>query len=221
MIRAVVFDFDGLILDTESAEFESFQAMYREHGRELTLDVWGSCIGTAPGVFDPYTDLEQRLGRAYDREAARLKRRSHYEERMAQAEIRPGVRAYLETAKRLGLRVGLASSSTRSWVHGYLDKYGLLSEFEEIRTRDDVTQVKPEPELYLKTLEALGVKPDEAIAFEDSPNGALAAMRAGMHCVIVPNAVTGLLTFGEHHLRLGSMEELSLEQVLAALQGDF
>ncbi|WP_159883430.1 HAD family hydrolase [Paenibacillus puerhi] len=221
MIRAVVFDFDGLILDTESAEFESFQAMYLQHGAELTIEVWGACIGTAPGVFDPYEDLERCLGRPYDREAARMQRRSYYADRMAQADIRPGVRSYLEEARRLGLSIGLASSSTRDWVTGYLDQYGLLSYFEVIRTRDDVRQVKPDPELYVQTLDALGVAPGEAIAFEDSPNGAKAAWTAGMNCVIVPNAVTGLLSFGPHHFRLNSMADTPLAEVIRKLQEQF
>lgn len=218
MIRAVIFDFDGLILDTETAEFESFQAMYRQHGSELTIDVWGSCIGTGPEAFNPYDDLEQRIGQAFDREAARAKRRALYEAKMAAADVRPGVRAYLKEARRLGLRIGLASSSARSWVTGYLEAYGLHHSFECIRTRDDVAQVKPDPELYLQTLAALGVEPNEAVAFEDSPNGALAAMRAGMRCVVVPNGVTGLLTFGSHDLRLASMEEIGLEAVIRRLQ---
>ncbi|WP_127610187.1 HAD family hydrolase [Paenibacillus validus] len=218
MIRAVVFDFDGLIVDTETADFESVQAMYRHHGGELTIDVWGHCIGTGPDAFNPYDDLERQIGRTYDREAARAMRKQAYDARMAEADVRPGVRSYLKEARRLGLRIGLASSSTREWVTGYLKAYGLLDDFECIRTRDDVTRVKPDPELYLKALAALGVQPHEAVAFEDSPNGALAAYRAGMRCVVVPNAVTGLLTFGTHDFRLASVEEIGLAAVIKRLQ---
>ncbi|WP_281887163.1 HAD family hydrolase [Paenibacillus sp. YYML68] len=217
MLRAVVFDFDGLILDTESAEFEAYQLMYRHHGAELPVHVWGQCVGTA-GTFDPYAYLEEQLAdRTYDRQAAQAMRRAHFESRMELADVRPGVREYLDTASRLGLRIGLASSSSRAWVVGYLERHGLLEAFEVIRTKEDVAIVKPDPELYLQAVQALGVEPHEAAAFEDSPNGALAAKRAGMKCVIVPNSVTSQLTFGEYDLQLQSMAEMGLEDVLARL----
>lgn len=217
VIQAVVFDFDGLIVDTETPEFESFQEMYRQHGCELTLDIWGQCIGTGPEAFNPYDDLEARIDRASDREAARQRHKMTYEEKMRHADVRPGVRAYLQEAKELGLRVGLASSSSRAWVTGYLERFGLLPWFDCIRTSDDVTKVKPDPELYRKTLEGLGVRPEAAVAFEDSPNGALAAKRAGMWCVIVPNSVTAKLQFGEYDQRLSSMEELPLRELIVSL----
>ncbi|MBP1155449.1 MULTISPECIES: HAD family hydrolase [unclassified Paenibacillus] len=217
MIKAVVFDFDGLILDTETPEFESYQEMYLQEGCELTLDIWGQCVGTGPEAFNPYDDLEMRMGRTLDKAAARHRRKLDYEEKMRLADVRPGVRAYLQEAKDMGLRIGLASSSSRAWVTGYLERFGLLPWFECIRTSDDVTCVKPDPELYLKALKGLGVRPEEAVAFEDSPNGTLAAKRAGMRCVIVPNSVTAGLTFGEHDQRLNSMEQLGLRELIAKL----
>ncbi|CAG7648368.1 HAD family hydrolase [Paenibacillus allorhizosphaerae] len=217
MIKAIVFDFDGLILDTETPEFESFQEMYRAHGCELTLDVWGTCIGTGPEAFDPYQHLETLLGAAYDREAARKLRRELHEQKMQHTDVRPGVRQYLTQGKEMGLRIGLASSSTNEWVTKYLNRYGLLEYFECLCTRDMVTRVKPDPELYLRALAILDVQPHEAIAFEDSPNGTLAAKRAGMFCVTVPNAVTALLTFGEYDMRLDSMAQLPLQEVVRRL----
>lgn len=218
MIRAVIFDFDGLILDTETPEFQSFQEVFSEHGAELTLEVWGACIGTGPGAFNPYDHLEQCIGRPIDRDQVRISRRDKYETKMKEADVREGVRDYLAKAKELGLRIGLASSSSHEWVTGYLETYGLLDYFDCIRTREDVEHVKPDPALYLRALEGLGVEASEAIAFEDSPNGALGAIRAGLHCVIVPNTVTAQLAFGEHHLRLSSMTERPLNEVFAMLE---
>jgi HAD superfamily hydrolase (TIGR01509 family) len=215
LIRAVVFDFDGLIIDTETPEYESFQEMYRDHGTELTMDLWGKCIGTDGSAFEPYAHLEQLLGKPIEREAVRKLRRERYKERMREVQPRPGVIDYLEEANRLGLHIGLASSSTREWVTGYLRQYQLIDYFKCIRTRDDVEKVKPDPALYLKALNDLGVQPAEVIAFEDSPNGCLAAKSAGLHCVIVPNDITGLLVFGEHDLRLTSMSSMSLTDVIA------
>ncbi|MCR8631912.1 HAD family hydrolase [Paenibacillus radicis (ex Xue et al. 2023)] len=215
MIKAIIFDFDGLILDTETPEYESFQAMYRDHGMELTMDLWGLCIGTDASAFEPYSYLEQCLGTPIDRETARKLRRQRYSERMSEVQPRPGVIDYLREASELGLQIGLASSSTREWVTGYLKQFGLLDYFSCIRTRDDVEKVKPDPALYMQALSCLGVLPEEAIAFEDSPNGSLAAKRAGMHCVIVPNELTGQLRFGEHDLRLPSMSAMTLTEVIS------
>lgn len=217
MIKAIVFDFDGLILDTETPEYESFQAMYKDHGIELPLELWGKCIGTDGSMFDPYAHLEACLGQPIDREQARLTRRERYEASMEGQKLRPGVTDYLKQAKTLGLRVALASSSSRAWVTGYLKKYGLLDQFECIRTREDVVKVKPDPALYLSALQALGIRPEEAVAFEDSPNGALAAKAAGMFCVIVPNSITRTLTFGKFDLQLDSMSSMGLDEVISRL----
>ncbi|RKN84111.1 HAD family hydrolase [Paenibacillus ginsengarvi] len=218
MIRAVVFDFDGLILDTETNEYHAYADTYRHHGAELPLEVWSRVIGTDMlSVFDPYVYLEERTGKPVDREKFQTMRRQLFTERMAQEQLRPGVVSVLEQAKELGLRIGLASSSSIDWITGYMDKFGIGGYFSIMRTRDNVAKVKPDPELYRQAVEHLGVQPHEALAFEDSPNGALAAFRAGLHCVIVPNAVTGTLAFGEHSKRIATMEGLDLERLLKEL----
>jgi HAD superfamily hydrolase (TIGR01509 family) len=186
----------------------------------LPIGVRGQWIGTDASPFDPYAHLEASAGIPLDREAARAFRRARYEELMAGQRARPGVEDYLREGRRLGLGIGLASSSSRDWVLGYLRQLGLEDGFDCIRTRDDVAKVKPDPELYLKALEALGVAPEEAVAFEDSPNGALAAKRAGLKCVIVPNELTSRLAFGEHDLRLASMADMPLAEVLAKLSSE-
>ena len=98
----------------------------------------------------------------------------------------PGVLDYLRDAHRLGLKVGLASSSSCAWVEGHLVRLGLREYFDCVRARDDVSITKPDPALFLSAVETLGVQPCEAIAFEDSRNGLIAARRAGLHCVAVP-----------------------------------
>lgn len=218
MIRAVVFDFDGLILDTETNEYKAYADVYRHFGAELPLDVWAKVIGTdMTTVFDPYDYLESCIGKPFDREQFRTMRRKLFVERMEQEQMRPGVVSVLEQAKRLGLAIGLASSSSKDWVVGYLSKFGILDYFACIRTKDNVVHVKPDPELYRQAVEHLGVKPEEAIAFEDSANGALAAHRAGLHCVIVPNPVTESLTFGPHSKKLATMEGLDLPRLIVEL----
>lgn len=218
MIKALVFDFDGLILDTETAEYETFREVYRRHGQDLPLDVWGKWIGTDGSGFNPYDHLDELVGQPLVREDIRNLRKETYDMLMQNQDIRPGVREMLQSAQELGLRIGLASSASREWVTGYLSQYGIIDYFGCIWTRDDVAHAKPDPELYLRALESLGAAPSEAIAFEDSPNGALAAKRAGMHCVIVPNPTTDQLLFGEHDARLSSMLGVDLQSLIASLK---
>lgn len=217
MIKAIVFDFDGLIYDTETHEYRVLQEIYGSYGAELPLEVWGKCIGTHANFFDAHAYLEESIGQKLDRAVIKQQRIDKFNLRIEHEGARPGVEDYLRAAKELGLKIGLASSSSREWVTRWLGKLGLLDYFECIRTSDDVEQVKPDPALYLRTVESLGVEPHEAIAFEDSPNGALAAKRAGMKVVIVPNFVTETLEFGEHDLRLQSMAEIELEALITQL----
>ncbi len=216
MIRALVFDFDGLVFDSETHEFAVIRDIFREHGAELPLEVWGTCVGTHSGAFDAHAYLEECVGRPLDRDEIARLRRERFFARIEREGALAGVEACLEAARAMGLRIGLASSSRREWVLGQLSRLGLLPCFEAVRTADDVEHVKPDPELYLRVLDALGVAPSDAVAFEDSPNGALAARRAGMRVVVVPNSVTAALEFGEHDLRLESLE-VELATLLARL----
>ncbi|PLT28753.1 HAD family hydrolase [Peribacillus deserti] len=205
MIKAVVFDFDGLIIDTESVWFEVMAELFKEHGHELPLEVWERCVGT--GDDELYDYLETSVNRPIDRAALHQWGKNKHEVLMEGRTIRPGVAAYLEAARNQGLKIGLASSSTRKWVNGFLKKFDLYPFFDCIRTADDVKNVKPDPELYLEACKCLGVAPQEAIAFEDSPNGTRAAKAAGLLCVIVPNDITKRMAFHAFDLRLESMAE--------------
>jgi HAD superfamily hydrolase (TIGR01509 family) len=217
MIKALVFDFDGTILDTESQEYQALKEIFEEHDCELPLEVWGKCIGTH-NVFDPYEYLEEQFKQPINREELREKRVSRSHSLIQEQKALPGVIAYLEAAKEMGLKIGLASSSTRSWVTGHLERIGLLHYFETVKTSDDVEQVKPNPALYLEAAKALGVKPEEAVAFEDSLNGAKAAKAAGMYCVVVPNPVTRHMNFEDTDLVLESLAEKELHQLLSSLK---
>lgn len=219
MIRAIIFDFDGLILDTEVPEFQTWQEIYQTYGCELPLEVWAMAIGTSADGFDPYAHLEGLLGRLVEREEIRLKRRQRYTELLNAQSILPGVHAYIADAKRLGLRLGVASSSSRDWVVGHLTQLGLSPYFDCVKCADDVQRVKPDPALYQAVLDTLALPAERAIALEDSPNGIAAAKRAGLFCVAVPNPLTRQLSLAHADLQLDSLADLPLERLLAALQG--
>ena len=213
MIRAVVFDFDGLILDTEEPVYRSWLEVYQAHGQDLPFERWVQIVGSTTIGFHPQHHLEERLGRPLPKEVLdrRIGRRT---EMILAKQLLPGVVQHIEAAKASGMKVGVASSSTREWVRGHLARLDILDRFDCMRCRDDVANVKPEPDLYLAVLECLGVPPSEAIAIEDSPNGVLAAKRAGMRCVAIPNSITARLDLGQADVLLGSLAEVTLAELL-------
>lgn len=215
MIRAVVFDFDGLILETEEPWFELWQDVFRAHGQVLAFETYAALIGTSVAAFDPYRHLEERTGRPIERESLRREMRRRYDDLIRTRPVQPGVDDYLSAARRLGLGLAVASSSDRAWVHGHLGRLGLLDRFDAICCAEDVERVKPDPALYLLAAERLSVEPREAIAIEDSPNGITAARRAGLYCVAVPNALTTRLAIDVADLRLASLVDMPLDDVIA------
>jgi HAD superfamily hydrolase (TIGR01509 family) len=211
----VVFDFDGVILDTETPDFISWQEVFVEHGVELTLETWAQGIGTYPSAFDVYAHLTSISTRAVEVETVRSFRRARNDAMIADEVIRPGIEAWLEDANRLGLKLGIASSSPVSWVEGHLGRIGLLPAFECIRCADHVKATKPSPELYLSACQGLGISPSEALAVEDSPNGIAAAKAAGLYCVAVPNGVTAMLDLTAADFCVDSLAAVSLEDAIA------
>ncbi len=218
MIRALIFDFDGLILDTEGPAYESWVEIYREFGADLPLSAWQAWVGGSPHGFDPCGYLEGQLGRAVDREGLTRRQLKREAELIETQGVLPGVEQYIADAKRLGLKLGLASSSDCDWVYRYLEKLGLREAFDSVKCADDVERVKPHPDLYLAVLKELGLRPEEAIALEDSPNGITSAQAAGLFCVVVPNPLTRQLPTDHADLHLDSLEDFQLETLLAEVR---
>lgn len=217
-MKAIIFDFDGVILDTETPWFEAYREVFREEGAELPLAEWAKGIGMSFEHSTIFDVLAEQTGQAVDEAAIRQRAFIRYKQATENLTILPGVEACLADAKRLGLKIGLASSSDRPWVEGFLRKYKLLHHFEAISTMEDVEQVKPAPDLYVRTLNLLGVTGADAVAVEDSLNGLNAALAAGMHCIVVPNAVTGELPFAGESLRLKSLADAPLAELLDRLK---
>lgn len=213
-IHAIIFDFDGTILETEVPDYRSWQEVYTEYGGTLPLETWLECVGGGVGLFDPYAYLEEQIGVSVDRQAIRERRVLRYHELVAEEPIRPGVLQLLAESQAAGLRLGIASSSNRTWVEGYLVERDLMHHFDVIRTSDDVDEVKPDPALYGSAADMLGVLPPQAVAIEDSHNGMLGAKRAGLKCVVVPNPVTASQDFSLADLRLETLEGVTLPSLL-------
>jgi HAD superfamily hydrolase (TIGR01509 family) len=216
-IRALVFDFDGSILDTERPDLLAWEAVFEEHGVTLPRDRWYQSIGSDGLSYDVCAHLEELVGQRIEHDMVRGRHRTRIMELIAQERPRAGVLDWLDDARDRGLALAIASSSPRSWVEGHLKTHGLFERFQALRCRGDVARSKPAPDLFQAAVDALGVAPTEAIAIEDSPNGVTAAKTAGLYCIAVPNEVTGALRFDHADVVLGSLADRSLAEILARL----
>ena len=215
-IRGLLFDFDGLLIDTETPSRRAYEDLYREHGHELPLEKWATLVGTIGAQFDPDAHLEELVGSPLDWDRLTAWRRAREDELCDLEDLRPGIEDYLAEAERLGLATAIVSSSTVEWISRHLERLGRVNGWGAIIAADgDVTRAKPQPALYLEALDRLGLQPHEAIAFEDSVNGIRAAKGAGVFCVAVPNPITETFVLDEADLLLGSLEDLSLEDLIA------
>ncbi|QGH35504.1 HAD-IA family hydrolase [Gracilibacillus salitolerans] len=216
MVKVIIFDFDGLVFDTETYDLQAFQELYKKYNVDFPLGEWINSIGSSLR-FAPYERLLVNFPEI-SRDKIRIERSNLYQELLEGKSPREGVVDYLERAKQLGIKIALASSSTRSWIEYHINKLGIISYFDYICTSDDVENVNPEPDLYQKVLSYFEISPKEAVVFEDSPNGSLASIRAEIPCVIVPNETTKLLKFDERvALRLNSKQDMTLDEVLEIL----
>ena len=215
-VAAVILDFDGTIVDTETPIFEAWLAAYRRRGRSVGLDQWQHALGTHGG-FDPLTHLEALLGGALDRDAVLAEVKEATAKGCEAQPLLPGVETLLRDARALGLGRAVASSSSCGWVSGWLERHAVRDLLYVVVARDDVRKVKPDPELFLLAASRLRRPPASCVVFEDSPNGMRAALAAGMRCVAVPNALTRPLERPDVDLVLDSLAERPLAEVLEAL----
>jgi HAD superfamily hydrolase (TIGR01509 family) len=208
-----VLDFDGTVVDTESPVYRSWWELWDEHGHDLSRRDWQAIIGTYAG-FDPLAELERRLGRPVDGERVR-RRLLRRDELQAAHELRPGVRSWLDEADRLGVEVGIASSSSADWVEGHLLRLGIRDRFTALACRADDVPPKPDPTSFRLACRLLGADPARSVAVEDSPHGVLAARAAGLYVVAVPHELTADLDLSAADLVLDHLDELTLADALA------
>jgi HAD superfamily hydrolase (TIGR01509 family) len=196
--------------------YATWQEVYQQHGHDLELPLWASVVGHGPGSapFDPHRHLETLTGRSIDLDEVRRWRRPRTDALIEAELVRPGVEAYLAEATRRGLRLAVASSSPIEWVEGHLTRLGLRDAFAHLSCAGGDLRGKPSPDVYLGALRALGVLGAEAIALEDSPTGVAAAREAGIFVVAVPNRITAGLDFGLADLRIESLADLELGELI-------
>jgi HAD superfamily hydrolase (TIGR01509 family) len=222
-VRAFLFDFDGLILDTELASRAGWERLYREHGHELPTDLWATLVGTTHATWSPREHLEELVGEPLDWDSLNERRYAHEIALIEAEELRPGISEYFASARQYRLKRAIVSSSSRRWVDMHLERLEESVGWDAICTADgDPARAKPAPVLYLEALGLLRVDAGEAVAFEDSPNGVLAAKAAGVFCVAVPNEVTRELGLEEAgaDIVLDSLADLPPETLFSRLEED-
>jgi HAD superfamily hydrolase (TIGR01509 family) len=210
MIRAFVFDFDGLVIDTESALINAYADVHARHGMAFDRELFVRSVGHADYSFDPWHAFEKWA----DRAALEIERQKRNRELGLLLPILPGVVSLLDDARAAGLRLGVASNSGHAHVDGHLGRLGLLQYFEFLACREDVPSPKPAPDLYRLVVSHFGLSGEKAVAFEDSQTGVLAAKAAGLWAVAVPNPSTAHHDFTAADLRAPSLADLKLPELL-------
>jgi len=213
-IKGIIFDFDGVILDTEVPEYQSWQELYTEFDQYLTIEKWATYIGAGVNAFDPFEYLEELIGKKLDEKELKTRRFDRSQELLEKQELIPNVLDFIENARKNGLKLAVASSSDRPWVEGHLRKYGIFELFDIVHTCEDVENVKPDPALFLTALKSLKIDKTEALVIEDSPNGILAAKRADLFCVCIPNQITSQMDTSMADIQLVSLAELNVDGLL-------
>lgn len=197
VLDAVIFDFDGTIIDTETPVYESWNQTYIDHGAEpLDRDEWVSSIGRTTQPFDLLDELERRVGSGIDRAQVTRKRTERRLAMVSAEPIRPGVIEWMDRCDEIGLKLAIGSSSPISWVRTNLTERGLAERFQVISCAGDGVPGKPDPAVYRRACEMLAVEPGRALAIEDSPTGVTGAIAAGLSCLAAPGPMTQGLDFG-------------------------
>jgi len=219
-IRGLLFDFDGLLIDTETPSRLAYEELYHEHGFELPLDKWATLVGTIGADWNPDTHLEELVGTPLDQVALAERRRARELQLCDLEDLRPGIADYLDDAEGHGLKTAIVSSSNTDWIERHLRRLDRNHGWDGIvAANGDVERAKPNPDLYQEALSLLGLQPSEGIAFEDSVNGIRAAKSAGLFVVAVPNPITETFALDAADLLLGSLDELPLDDLLARAGG--
>ncbi len=215
-IRAVIFDFDGLVVDTESTGYLTWKEIFSKHGHDLPVEKYAQVVGTDfnTSSYDPRRDLEALTGMAFDWDAMEVLRRERESVLRTSLETLPGVRDRLSEARALGFKTAIASSSPRWWIDSWMEQLGLRAHFDHFSTVDDTGKVKPDPSLFQHAAENLGVLPNEVVIFEDSLNGLRAARAAGMRCIVIPGPMTRHLNFEGAWRQMESLQNFTLAEAL-------
>ena len=208
-IAAVLFDFDGVLVDTEWAIYDAWHRTFISNGHPLPLEIYTQCIGSDFATWSPKTHLEELTGSAFDWHDLDRRRQEEIVRDLADEGPMPGAVALLGKLKERGIRTAVVSSSSHHWVDGWLERLDLTGWFGTVVCRGDAERIKPAPDLYLEAVRRLGLAAEECLVIEDSLNGIKAANAAGIPVWAVPNRVTACLDFSLATRVCASLDEIA------------
>lgn len=220
-LEAVVFDFDGLMVDSEWVIFESAQAAFAIHGHELTVEAWSVVVGLGDDSDEGAWAALLRAAGVERFELADYTAAYEAQDRSNRDGLPalPGVEVLLDSLTAAGVPVGIASSSSRAWLERHLGRLGLAGHFGAVIGADMVGGIgKPAPDVYLRACADLGAAPHRSVALEDSAHGVAAAKAAGMHAVAVPSQITRYHDFAHADLMVGSVAELTVAALASLVE---
>ena len=217
-IKGLIFDFDGLILDTETPVFHSWQEIYHNFNQELNIHDYAKCLGSSELQFNPLIHLENLVGQPIDHFLWRSFQQKREMELLASQPLLPGISDFLQLAEKYNFPMAIASSSDRAWVTSHLQRFNLKHFFDPILTSDEVSNVKPAPDLFIAAHKGLNLTSKEVIVFEDSPNGIRAAQSAGIFCVAVPNNISSQLDISFADIQLISFDGVNPIDLIEKVQ---
>lgn len=209
--KAVLFDFDGIIIDSEWPIYESWQRVFEGEGHTLALETYVKCIGSDFDTWSPEKYLEDLTGKNYDWPVINAQRQVELEADLVGVEPLPGVLSLFEKLKSADyahVKLAIVSSSSHRWVDAWLDKLDLLRYVDEVVCRGDAPRIKPAPDLYLEAVRRFSLLPEECLVIEDSLNGVIAGNAAGCVTLAVPSRLTHILDFSLADAVAESLEEL-------------
>jgi len=214
MIKSLIFDFDGLICDTETPELEAWKSIFDDLGYSFPIEEYLKSIGSIYNDLSPLRFLKEMSSKKIDMDAIAAVFKSRKIELINQEPLMPCVKQYLDDAKSSNINIGLASSSPFEWIDHHLRRLDIMDYFDCIITANDVQKTKPDPALFIKAAQSLKSNPEEVLALEDSTNGVTAALQAGIYVVVVPNPVTANFNFDNAHIVISSLCDLPLKSLL-------
>ena len=204
--KAVLFDFDGVILDSEWPIYQTWLRLFQREGQELPPGIYVKCIGSDFDTWSPEKYLEELTNKSFDWETENAARQVEIMRDLEDAKPLPGA---TELVQFLGDKLtAVVSSSSHRWVDDWVEKLGLMPYFDTMVCRGDAPRIKPAPDLYLEAAKRLDTAPSDCLVIEDSLNGMLAAHKAGMPVIAVPNQLTSVLDFSAAQWQLSSLEDV-------------
>ncbi len=206
--KAVIFDFDGVLVNTEVAIYNSWKRVYAAEGHEIPLETFNQCLGSGYTYWDPGKYLESLTGKTYDWPAINAARQAEIVRDLENEGLIPGVEDFIKKLHSAGVPMAIGSSSSHKWVDDWLKREKIMQYFNTVVCRDDCKAVKPAPDIFLKAAVNLGIAPADCVVLEDSHNGTIAAVNAGMNVISVPNRITAFADFSMATCRITAIREL-------------